>query len=119
MERIGIGLEMSPMRFEPVSRRRFLRQAAVAGGVGAWTASSWSRVYGANDRLRVASIGVSGKGWSDHTSVAASPHVEVVSLCDVDEGPQHLGRAAERYPQARRHDDWRALLDGAKGFDAV
>src|SRR3954449_4972312 len=98
---------MMSMSFQRVSRRRFLKQAAVAGGLGAWTAASWSRVHGANDRLRVASIGVSGKGWSDHTSIAASPHVEIVAICDVDEGPEHLGRAAGKYPGARRHHDWR------------
>jgi predicted dehydrogenase len=83
------------------------------------TALSWSRVLGANERLRVASVGVAGKGWSDHTSVAASPHVEIVALCDVDEGKERLGKAAEKYPSARRFMDWRRLYEQAKDFDAV
>ncbi len=99
------------------SRRRFLKKA-VAGSL-TLTASSWSRVLGANDKLRVASIGVSGKGWEDHTMISASPRVQIVALCDVDEGPEHLGRAATKYPAASRFTDYRRLLDQAKGFDAV
>ncbi len=102
-----------------IIRRRFLQQAAAFGGAGAWLAASRSRVMGANDRLRVAAIGVGGKGWSDVTSVAASPHVEVVTLCDIDEGSQFLGRAAEKFSHAKRETDWRRVLDHAREFDAV
>jgi len=92
------------------SRRRALKQIALAGAA-VMTSASWSRVYGANGRLRVASIGTGGKGWSDLTSTAASPQVDVVALCDVDESKEHLGRAAEQYPRARRFTDWRRLLE--------
>jgi predicted dehydrogenase len=101
------------------SRRRLLRGAALAAASGVWTAASRTRVYGANERLRVASIGVSGRGWADHTAISASPHVDIVALCDVDTGPEHLGRAASRYPQAQQLSDWRRLLDHPDGFDAV
>lgn len=83
------------------------------------TALSWSRVWGAHERLRIASVGVSGKGWSDHTSVAASPQVEIVALCDVDEDAEHLGKAAKQYPQAKHYVDWRRLLERPRDFDAV
>ena len=108
------------MTFDPTTRRGFLRRAAAAGGVGLWAVGMGrSRVLGANDRLRVASVGASGKGWSDHQSVAASPHVEIVAICDVDDGPEHLGRAAAAYPKAGRFTDWRRLLDDAGQVDAV
>lgn len=100
-----------------LSRRRFLRNTA--GGAAALTALSWSRVFGANERLRVASVGVAGKGWSDHSSVAASPHVEIAALCDVDEDAKHLGKAAEKYPHAKRFSDWRRLFEQVRDFDAV
>jgi predicted dehydrogenase len=100
-----------------LSRRRFLR--ATAAGLASLTAASWSRVYGANEKLRLASVGVGGKGWSDLTGVAASPHVAVAALCDIDETKQHLGRAAEKFPSAARLTDWRRLLDRAKEFDAL
>jgi predicted dehydrogenase len=102
-----------------LSRRRFLQGAAAAAGAGVWTAASQKRIYGANERLRVASIGVSGRGWADHTAISASPQVDIVALCDVDQGAEHMGRAAARYPQAQRGDDWRRLLDRPGGFDAV
>jgi len=101
------------------SRRRFLGQSAAALGVLALPALSYRRVYGANARLRVASVGTGGKGWSDLTSVAASPSVDVAALCDVDSTAEHLGRAAEKYPSAKTFADWRRLLDEEKTFDAV
>ena len=98
------------------SRRRFLKFSAVAAGL---SAVSWSRVYGANGRLRVASIGTGGKGWSDLMATAACPKVDVVALCDIDESKEHLGRAAEKFSQAKTYVDWRRLMDDSKSFDAA
>ncbi len=98
-----------------LSRRSFLQ----AGAASILTAASWSRVYGANERLRLASVGTGGKGWSDLTEVAKSPHVSVFAICDIDESKQHLGRAAEKFSAAVRVTDWRKLLDQSKEFDAI
>jgi predicted dehydrogenase len=98
-----------------LSRRSFLRASAAS----VLTAASYSRVYGANDKLRLASVGVGGKGWSDLTETAKSPHVAVVAICDIDESKPHLGRAAETFKDAARFTDWRRLLDKAKEFDAL
>jgi len=101
------------------SRRSFLRSLGVAGAVASFPAVSWARVAGANERLRIASVGTGGKGWSDLNGVAASPAVEVAALCDIDDSAKHLGAAAEKFPQAKRYADWRKLLDDAGLFDAV
>lgn len=101
------------------TRRQFLKQLTVAGAAVSWSAASWSRVLGANDRLRIASVGTGGKGWSDLVATAASPHVQVVGLCDIDESMEHLGRAALKYPDAQRFTDWRKLFDQQQSFDAV
>ena len=106
------------------SRRQFLQQVAAAGAACSIPtlsipAVSWGRVLGANDRLRVASVGTGGKGWSDLTGVAASPHVQVVALCDTDATEPFLGRAAQRYPQAKLFSDWRKLFEDHGEFDAV
>src|SRR5262249_54182296 len=85
----------------------------------ALTAASWSRVYGAATALRVAAVGVGGKGWSDLTEIAASPHVQIVALCDVDEGEKFLGRAAMKFRHAGKLTDWRKLLDTPKDFDGL
>jgi predicted dehydrogenase len=100
-------------------RRDILRTSAMAGTALSLSALSYQRVMGANERLRVASIGTGGKGWSDLTSVAKSPAVDVVALCDVDSSEPHLGRAAVEFPQAMKQEDWRRVLDQSKMFDAV
>lgn len=101
------------------SRRQVLKSLAVAGAAVALPAVSYSRVLGANERLRVGSVGTGGKGWSDLVGVAASPAVEVTALCDIDSSAPHLGRAAEKYPAAKTYVDWRKLLDNAGSVDGV
>lgn len=98
------------------TRRSFLKASALAGfGVPLIRTNA---IAGPNDQLSVASIGTGGKGWSDLTNVAISPHVRVAALCDIDEGPNHLGRAAGKFPDATLYRDWRKLLDAEK-VDAV
>ncbi len=101
------------------SRRRFLKQVAISGAALSLPAASWSRVLGANGRLRVASVGTGGKGRSDLEETAKSPSVDVVALCNIDETKDHLGWAAEKYPNAKRFTDWRKLFEEEKDFDAV
>ena len=101
------------------TRRDFLKHSVVVGASTALTAASWSRVYGANEKLNVASVGTGGKGRDDLTQIAKSPHVNVVALCDIDEAIEHLGQAAKTFPAAKRFFDYRKLLDDAKTFDAI
>ncbi|KAA5547294.1 Gfo/Idh/MocA family oxidoreductase [Roseiconus nitratireducens] len=111
---------MSPSEIEqPLSRRGWIQRLAIAGGATSLSALSYRRVWGANERLRVASVGTGGKGWSDLNGVAASPVVQVVALCDIDDSEQHLGRAAEKYSSAKRFADWREMLSQPADVDAV
>ena len=100
------------------SRRRFLQDVGL-GTASVLTAASWARAHGASEKLRLASVGVGGKGWSDLNGVAASPHVAVAALCDIDDTERHMGRAAEKFPTAVRFADWRRLFEKHKEFDAV
>ena len=69
-------------------------------------------------RLRHAGIGVGGMGTSDLDQISAHGEVDIVALCDVDEG--HLKAAAEKYPDARLYRDWRELLRAEKNrIDSV
>jgi Oxidoreductase family, NAD-binding Rossmann fold/Oxidoreductase family, C-terminal alpha/beta domain len=101
------------------SRREFIGKVTSSSCALALSAISYSRVMGANERLRLASVGTGGKGASDLNGVAASPAVQVVALCDIDSSKNHLGWAAEKYPQAKQFDDWRQLLDHSQNIDAL
>ena len=101
------------------NRRSFLKSATTAGTAIGLSAVSYSRVYAANSRLSIASIGTGGKGWSDLNGVAASPKVQVNALCNIDRSAKHLGQAAEKYSSARQYDDWRKLLDESNGIQGV
>ena len=100
-------------------RRRFL-QAGAAGSLGYFfTAPSFSaaRAFGANDRLRIAGIGVGGKGASDISQAAGFG--DVVALCDCDETKNHLGWAAEKWPHAKKFSDYRKLFADPEVMKAV
>jgi predicted dehydrogenase len=101
------------------TRREFFRKSSIAASALALSAASYSPLLGANERLRLASIGTGGKGASDLTGVAASSAVQVVALCNIDSSKNHLGWAVEKYPQARQVTDWRQLLDKSNDIDAV
>ena len=58
-----------------------------------------------NEKIRIAAIGVGGKGWTD-VRKAAEEGNEVVAFCDVVTRPESgrtggWGAAAERWPKAR------------------
>ncbi|MBW7996999.1 MAG: Gfo/Idh/MocA family oxidoreductase [Candidatus Glassbacteria bacterium] len=83
-----------------ISRRSFLGRAAgaAAGTMAlAGTAASYSRVVGANDRIRIGQIGCSDRSAGLRRMLKASmkqdPNLELVSLCDIWSG--NLNRAAD------------------------
>jgi predicted dehydrogenase len=61
-----------------------------------------------SDKLNIAGIGVGGKGKSDLAAFAASPNVNIVALCDVDDRRAAESRAA--YPKAPYYRDFREML---------
>jgi len=98
-------------------RRDFLR--VTAAGAAGLALSRGVRAADKNGKLRLAAIGTGGKGKDDLENISASPRVEVVALCNVDESQPHLGWAAEQFPKAEKFRDYRKLLDKANAFDAV
>jgi predicted dehydrogenase len=100
-----------------MNRRRFV-QLGTAGSLGylfTGPAFSVSKVYGANDKLRVAGIGVGGKGSSDIDQAANL--MEVVGLCDVDK--DYLGAKLKKWPMAKGVQDFRRLFDDAELMKTV
>ncbi len=70
-----------------LSRRHFL-QGSLA--TTACLAASSKRVLGANNDIRIACIGVNGKGASHIANFERLPGVRVVAVCDVDPAILHL-----------------------------
>ena len=92
------------------NRRRFLG-AAVA------TAASYGRIFGANERIRIAGIGTGGRGDYLLSNVAKLEGTELVGFCDVYE--PHRLRSKSRYAAAAPdYVDYREVLD-RKDVDAV
>jgi hypothetical protein len=99
------------------SRRDLLRAGALAAGTMAFPTIVSAQAKGANDRVRVACIGVGGKGDSDSNQVGEAG-MDVVAICDVDENT--LNKKAQKYPNAKKYRDWRKLLSEMdKSIDAV
>jgi predicted dehydrogenase len=101
-----------------VTRRRALQitAASTLGHFLAAPAASAARVRGANDAIRVAGIGVGGKGSGDIEQ--AGKLMTVVALCDIDD--ERLARRSQSWPSARKYFDYRKLFDEmAKEIDAV
>ena len=66
-----------------IERRTFLTSSAALGAASLiGTSQSWA---GANDRLRVAVIGMGGRGGSVMKIVSALDGIEVATVCDPDE----------------------------------
>src|SRR5207249_9152767 len=75
-----------PDRKEMISmnRRTFLVRSAVVAAVPLLDRVTWAAAAGANERIRVAVMGVRGRGRSHVAALLAQPNVEIAYLCDVD-----------------------------------
>ena len=62
------------------------KPAPLTADVAAATAAVPRRVFGANDRLGIAVIGVNGMGHVHVKTLAGRGDVRIVALCDVDQG---------------------------------
>lgn len=101
------------------SRRQILGGLAASAALAAACKSSLvakSPPRFAKGRLRHACIGVGGMGAEDMKQLMTHPLLDVVALCDVDQG--FLDEAAKKAPNARVYRDWRELL-AAGGIDSV
>jgi predicted dehydrogenase len=113
----------------PFSRRDFLNRSALfAAAVAAGTSQAHAEVKAnatsasANDRLRVAVVGVHGRGMSHVGGYGKKNNCEIVAICDCDEAV--IGKAMESVTKARSGDapkfvkDFRKLLED-KSIDII
>lgn len=96
------------------TRRAFLQQSAAIGiGVGLG-AGIPSRAVAANDKIRMACIGVRGRGFGVMQSFAAHADCDITHICDVNE-PVRSDRGAKMKEitgiQPKLVNDFRELLE--------
>ncbi len=104
---------MRPTYTRVFGRRQFIQSAASAAFAFSLVPA---RVWGANERLRVAGIGVGGKGSGDLDQ--AANHGDVVALCDCDD--TSLQAKLRKFPAAAGFHDFRQLFDKMSGkIDAL
>jgi predicted dehydrogenase len=89
-----------------IERRDFLKQAATSSAaaglsLAASSASSFARVVGANERVRLGIIGPGARGQELMKEFLRVPNVEFVAAADV---------------YTRRHDEAKALASGIRAF---
>ena len=99
------------MSTRKLSRRRFLKTTAAA--VPVFTVLP-SRVFGANERLNIAAVGIGGMGRGN---IRACSGENIVALCDVDSN--YARNTFNTYPDAARYTDYRVMLEKQKDIDAV
>jgi predicted dehydrogenase len=99
-----------------IDRRDFLKTGAAA--VAAFQAKN---ALGANDRVRMAVVGLRGRGFDHVKSIHAQPNVELAAICDIDEKviAQRLGDIEKLgMPKPQTFGDVRKLLED-KSIDAI
>lgn len=109
-----------------MERREFLHKGALASlGTLAFSPKSYSKILGANDRVRVACVGFSDRHRASHVppfkALAKGMNFEMVALSDLwnrrrDEGKAFLEKELGGTIQTYRNNE---ELYSAKGIDAV
>jgi predicted dehydrogenase len=94
-----------------VSRRDFARSASLAA------AASYSRILGANDRVRMGFIGLGNRGDQVHDAFLEHGDSQTAAVCDLREDYMDFAVKKSRATPAR-YKDYRKLLDD-KNVDAV
>jgi predicted dehydrogenase len=107
------------------SRRDFLKSGSMVAAAAAIPGSLHAlsvpgRILGANDRVRVAIVGLRGRGESHIKGYGALPNVEIAALCDIDDSvmSERLAQVRKMGFQPKTYTDIRKLLDD-KSIDAV
>jgi predicted dehydrogenase len=96
---------------DSISRRDFARTASLA------TAASYSRILGANDRVRMGFIGLGNRGDQVHDGFLEHGDSQTVAVCDLRE--DYLDFAVKKSRGTpTRYKDYRKVLDD-KNVDAV
>ena len=94
---------------QATTTRRTLLKTTATAGLLACPLARIGRAAAPNSNVQHASIGVGGMGWGDVNQFASHAKARIVAICDVD--TRRLAGAAKKFPNARKYQDWRELLD--------
>ncbi len=99
------------------TRRGFIKSSAgISAGYFIGGSLTGRAEQSPSEKIRIAGVGVGGKGDSDISQ--AGMFGDVVALCDIDEG--HLENKAKQMPKAKKFYDFRKMLEEMdKSIDAV
>jgi len=89
--------------------------------LGATAALSATRVFGANERVRMGIIGLGGRGTAHNQTYLSIPGAQVAALCDVNQAALEKANATvvkAAQPKAKEYRDMREML-ADKSIDAV
>ena len=102
------------------NRRTFLKTAALGPAIATLSARSWAQVAGANNDIRVAVIGLNGRGQNHLSSLKALRGVRIAAICDVDTVvlEKTAAQLAKDGITPEKFTDLRKLFE-APGIDAV
>ncbi|GAB3506571.1 Gfo/Idh/MocA family oxidoreductase [Spirosoma knui] len=110
------------------SRRDFIRKAisgtvalSVGGILPGFSAKSYARILGANEKVRVGMMGINSRGLALASNFALQPNCEVISVSDVDKrAADKCLSTVERIQKAKPNDqpDFRKALEN-KDMDAL
>jgi predicted dehydrogenase len=106
------------MHSQSFSRRSFLKTSALATGALAFPASSYSAIFGANDRINFAVIGCGGMGTGHLHSLVKRSDADNIKVRAVSDVYQKRLTRAQGICQGEGYMDYRKLLE-QKDVDAV
>ena len=112
--RLKVLSSINPMK--TTTRRNFLKTSLAGAAACSLSPRSWSQVVGANEAIRVAVVGINGRGGSHLSEFGKIDGVRIAALCDVDRNV--LDRRAQNLEGAEKYQDVRKLLEN-KDIDAI
>src|SRR4051794_4018942 len=93
---------------DPKTRRFFL---------GALTAASAVRVWGANDKVNIGIVGLGGRGSGHLNTYTSLAEAQVIALCDVNQAAREKAQATlarKSLEKAREFEDMRQMFADSK-----
>src|SRR6188508_1666009 len=92
-----------------IDRRDFVRLAGAGVTAASLSARSYSRILGANARIRLAGIGPGDRG-AGRLATAQKLGADIVALCDVNKGMLDLAQKALTTPVEKTYVAYEELL---------